>query len=41
MEEKKFYEPVRAEIVEAEAVDVITTSPFEPEIHEGEWDREM
>ena len=42
MKDKQIYTPTKAEVIKLETEDVITTSPtFEPEIPEGEWDKEM
>ena len=35
------YTPAKAEIIYLERVDVITTSGFETDLPEGEWDKEM
>ena len=38
---KPVYQPARAEIIYLERVDVVLTSGFDPELPEGEWDKEM
>ena len=42
MKKNQPYTPAKAEVIKLETEDIITTSPtFEPDIPEGEWDKEM
>ena len=41
MQVKQTYTPAKAEIIYLDKVDVVTTSGFDPELPEGEWDKEM
>ena len=41
MKEKEIYQPATAEIIYLDKVDVVSTSGFDTELPEGEWDKEM
>ena len=41
MKDRKNYQPITAEIVHLDEIDVITTSGLDPELPEAEWDKEM
>ena len=41
MKEKEIYQPAKAEIIYLDKVDVVTTSGFDTELPEGEWDKDM
>ena len=38
---KKTYQPATAEIIYLDRIDVVSTSGFDTELPEGEWDKEL
>lgn len=38
---KEIYQPAKAEIIYLGKVDVVSTSSFDTEFPEGEWDKEL
>ena len=41
MKETKTYVPAKAEIIHLDKTDVVSTSGFDTELPEGEWDKEL
>ena len=38
---KKNYQPATAEIISLDKIDVVSTSGFDTDLPEGEWDKEL